>query len=275
MQILITNDDGIDSAGLAAMARAASRRGHEILVVAPDHPSSGASASIGMRLQHGQPIFQQEHPLGMPDGVRCLVAEATPAQIVYLAAQGEFGKPPAMVLSGINCGVNTGRAIIHSGTVGVALTASILGIRTMAVSVAGTDPEHWGTAEDVTVRVMEWVEFQPSDGRILNVNIPDLPMDRVRGFRAAPLAVFGSVQAADVDFPEDPVSDVRRVAVQYEPGFARLEPGTDHYLVERGWATATMLRGLTDDFSGVTLPSYDQISPLYSRRHSVSQPWSD
>ncbi|SDB80672.1 5'-nucleotidase [Raineyella antarctica] len=279
MQILITNDDGIDSPGLAAMARAAIRRGHQVLVVAPDRPSSGASASIGMRTHNGRPIVQEEHPDGMPKGVRSLVVEATPAQIVYLAAQGEFGPGPgpAMVLSGINAGANTGRAILHSGTIGVALTASVLGIRTMAVSVNGTDPVHWDTAEDVAVRMMEWAEFQPSDGRILNVNIPDVPLYRLRGLREAPLAMFGALQAADIDFPDDPVSAVRRVPVEFEPEFARLEPGTDHYLLERDWVTATMLRGMVDDFSGVHLPPLEQVFPIHSRLHAVHRrpPWSE
>lgn len=276
MQILITNDDGIDSAGLATMARAAIQRGHEVLVVAPDRPSSGASASIGMHQHYGHPIIQEEHPEGMPAGVRSMVVEATPAQIVYLAAQGVFGQPPAMVLSGINLGANTGRAIVHSGTVGVALTASVLGIRTMAVSVAGTSPTNWDTAERVTIRLMEWAEFQPSDGRILNINIPDVPLYQLRGLRAAPLAVFGSVQAADVDFPDDPVSAVRRVAVEYEPEFAKLEPGTDHYLLQRNWVTATMLRSLSDDFTGITLPTFTTLSPTYSRPHTAPRPiWSD
>lgn len=276
MQILITNDDGIDSAGLATMARAAVQRGHEVLVVAPDRPSSGASAAIGMRRHYGRPIIQEEHPEGMPAGVRSLVVEATPAQIVYLAAQGVFGQTPGMVLSGINLGANTGRAIVHSGTVGVALTASVLGIRTMAVSVAGTSPTNWDTAENVTLRLMEWAEFQPSDGRILNINIPDVPLYQLRGLRAAPLAVFGSVQAADVDFPDDPVSAVRRVAVEYEPEFAKQEPGTDHYLLERNWVTATMLRSMADDFTGITLPSFAPLSPTYSRPHTAPRPtWSD
>ena len=276
MQILITNDDGIDSPGLATMARAAHRRGHEVLVVAPDRPSSGSSAAIGLRRYCGRPVVQEEHPDGMPAGVRCLVAEATPAQIVYLATQREFGEAPGMVLSGINCGANTGRAIVQSRTVGVALTASLLGIRTMAVSVAGTAPTHWDTAQHVTHKIMEWAEFQPSDGRILNINIPDVPLSELRGLRAAPLAVFGSVQAADVDFPDDPVSAVRRVAVEFEPEFARQEPGTDHYLLERNWVTATMLRSLTDDFTGLTLPMFDNATHTISRPHTAPRPtWSE
>lgn len=276
MKILITNDDGIDSPGLAAMARAAARRGHEVLVVAPDRPSSGVSAALGMRTETHQLVIQEEHPPGMPPGARCLVAEATPAQIVYLSAQGQFGEQPAMVVSGINCGANTGRAIIHSGTVGAALTACVLGIRTMAVSLAGIEPQHWDTAEEVTVPLMEWAEFQPSDGRVLNVNIPDVPLDQVRGLRAAPLAAFGSVQASDVDFPSAAGADLRRVAVAYEPEFDRKEPGTDDYLLERNWITATMLRSLTDDFDGIHLPSFEQMVPTRPHLPAESRPsWSD
>lgn len=279
MQILITNDDGIDSPGLSAMARAALHRGHDVLVAAPDRPSSGASVSIGAR-RHGRgPMIQEEHPdrVGMPAAVRCLAVEATPAQIVYLAAEGALGAPaPDMVLSGINCGANTGRAIVHSGTVGVAVTAGLLGLRTMAVSVDAINPRHWEAAEKVTVKLMEWAEFQPMDGRIVNVNIPDVPLCDMRGLRAAPLAIFGSVQADDVDFPEDPVSSVRRVALTYEPDYSRLEPGTDHYLLQRDWVTVTMLRWLEDDFGGVTLPSFDDLCPRIGPARDANRPiWSE
>ena len=279
MQILITNDDGIDSPGLSAMARAARQRGHDVLVAAPDRPSSGASAAIGSR-RHGRgPMIQEEHPdrIGMPSDVRCLAVETTPAQIVYLAAEGALGAPPPdMVLSGINCGANTGRAIVHSGTVGVAVTAGLLGLRSMAVSVDAITPRHWESAEKVTVKMMEWLEFQPFDGRVLNLNIPDVPLSDMRGMRAAPLAVFGSVQADDVDFPEDPVSSVRRVALAYEPEYARQEPGTDHYLLQRDWVTVTMLRWMDDDFRGLTLPRFDDLylKPPHARA-SARPNWSE
>ncbi|WOQ16695.1 5'/3'-nucleotidase SurE [Raineyella sp. W15-4] len=282
MQILITNDDGIDAPGLAAMARAAARRGHTVLVAAPDHPSSGVSAALGMRTPTESIVIQEEHPDGMPPGVRCLVAEATPAQIVYLAVQGEYGEVPRMVLSGINSGANTGRAILHSGTVGAALTAAVLGIRAMAVSLAGHAPRHWDAAEEITLRLMEWLEFQACDGRVLNLNIPDVPLDRLRGLRAAPLAAFGELQASDIAFPTVGKPDLRRAAVTYEPALARDEPGSDHYLLSRDWATMTMVRSLIDDFSGVTLPSLDQLDPAHApdrRRtaasHAPSTPWSD
>ncbi|QGF23640.1 5'/3'-nucleotidase SurE [Raineyella fluvialis] len=273
MQILITNDDGIDAPGLAAMARAAARRGHAVLVVAPDHPSSGVSAALGMRTPTESIIIQEEHPEGMPPEARCLVAEATPAQMIYLAVQGEYGEVPRMVLAGINSGANTGRAILHSGTVGAALTAAVLGIRAMSVSLAGPDPHHWDTAEEIALRMMEWLEFQASDGRVLNLNIPDLPMDQLRGLRAAPLASFGELQAADIAFPTAGAPDLRRAAVTYEPALARDEPGSDHYLLAREWVTATMVRSLTDDFAGVALPTLGQIDPGHAlARHTTATP---
>ncbi len=282
MQILITNDDGIDAPGLAAMARAAARRGHTVLVVAPDHPSSGVGTALGLRTPTESIVVQEEHPEGMPAGVRCLVAEATPAQIVYLAVQGEYGEVPRMVLSGINSGANTGHAILHSGTVGAALTAAVLGIRTMAVSLAGSAPVHWDAAEEITLQLMEWLEFQSADGRVLNLNIPDVPVDQLRGLRAAPLSAFGELQAADIAFPTAEAPDLRRAALTYEPALARDEPGSDHYLLARGWATVTMIRGFTDDFAGVTLPALDQIDPshanarrLAAAAHTPSTPWSD
>jgi len=109
---------------------------------------------------------------------------------VFTAARGAFGEPPDVVLSGINHGPNTGAAILHSGTVGAALTAVANGCRAMAVSLdAGPEP-HWATAAEVAVDLLPLL----TGPFALNVNVPDVEAGFLRGIRRAHLAEFGMVQ---------------------------------------------------------------------------------
>ena len=107
---------------------------------------------------------------------------------------GGLGVRPRMVVSGVNRGPNTGLAILHSGTVGAALTAGNLGFPALAISIDSTAPVHLDTAATVAASAMDWLLQAPA-GTVLNVNVPDLPFDQVRGVREAPLARFGTVEA--------------------------------------------------------------------------------
>jgi 5'-nucleotidase len=121
MRLLLTNDDGIQSIGLAAMAAALRDADHDVTVVAPATDRSGASASLGRIVPKDRMIVS---PTTIDNGGRRLDAatmDAPPGLIVMAAALGAFGDPPDVVVSGINLGPNTGHAILHSGTVGAVL----------------------------------------------------------------------------------------------------------------------------------------------------------
>ncbi len=135
-RILLTNDDGIESPGLAALACGLASHGHDVLVVAPESDSSGASASIGRLTERG-PITIRSLLLerGGPP-VEARAVDASPGLIALAAVLGGFGPPPDFVLSGANLGANTGHSILHSGTVGAVLTAQNFGVSGMAVSMA-------------------------------------------------------------------------------------------------------------------------------------------
>lgn len=264
MRILVTNDDGIASPGLTVLVRAALRRGHEVMVAAPAEQYSGASASLTGEEVEGRITLVEGSPPGLPDGVLSVGVRAAPALITFVASYGAFGFIPDIVLSGVNLGANTGKATLHSGTVGAALSASTHGIRAMAVSIASADPQHWETAELVTLRALAWLEAQEVDERVLNINVPDVAPDRLRGLRAAGLASFGAVQAQVKE------TDRGYVSVTYTAEEAREEPGTDHYLLSRGWATATMLRAPVCDDDGLELPSFDGGAAPDDERFDVS-----
>lgn len=251
MRVLVTNDDGIASHGLTVLAEAALAAGHEVVVVAPHRQYSGASAALTAQEEDGHLVLVEGRPPGLPEHVEAFGVKAAPALIAFVAAYGAFGPKPDVVMSGINLGANTGRATLHSGTVGAALSAAAHGIRAMAVSIAAGTPQHWETAALVSSRALAWLTAVPLDDRVLNVNVPDVAPDRLRGLRPATLASFGAVQAR--------VKEVGTGYVQltYSGVEAEDEPGTDHYLLARGWATATMLRAPVSDDTGLELPAFD------------------
>ncbi len=235
----MTNDDGIDSPGLAVLARLAVEAGFEVVVAAPATEHSGASASLLGADADGRLRYEERPAPGLPAGVRSFAVHAAPGLIGFLAAQHGFTGRPDLVLSGVNRGANTGHAVIHSGTVGAAFAAATHGIRAMAVSLASPRPEHWATAGLVAGHVLPWV-LAREPGDVLNVNVPDRPPAQLRGVVRAPLAGFGAVQArvdvagegeAVVTFAEiDPARDTAT------------HPGSDAGLLAAGYATLTLLR---------------------------------
>nr|WP_319593256.1 5'/3'-nucleotidase SurE [Georgenia ruanii] len=251
VRVLVTNDDGIASPGLTVLAQTALDAGHEVVVAAPHRQYSGASASLTAQEEDGHLVLVDERPPGLPEEVQSFGVKAAPALIAFVAAFGAFGPKPDVVLSGVNLGANTGRATLHSGTVGAALSASSHGIRGMAVSIASAKPQHWATAQQVAAHGLHWLVQEPWHDRVLNINVPDVAPDRLRGLRPATLASFGAVQARVREMGSD------YVQLTYSGVEAEEEPGTDHYLLARGWATVSMVRAPVDDESGIVLPAFD------------------
>ena len=241
MHILVTNDDGISSPGLAVLVRAALDRGHTVKVAAPAEEYSGASSSLSGEEIDGRIALVAAAPPGMPRDVDCVGVKAAPALIAFLASYGAFGQRPDLVLSGVNLGANTGKATLHSGTVGAVLTAASHGIPGIAVSITSGAPQHWDTAHLVTRFALERWETRPFDEWILNINVPDVAPERLRGLKPARLAGFGAVQA------QIGRGDDKHIAVTYSAETGPEEPTSDHYLLTHGWATATLLRAPVDD----------------------------
>ncbi|NMR19721.1 5'/3'-nucleotidase SurE [Cellulomonas fimi] len=242
MRVLVTNDDGIDSPGLAVLASAAVDAGCDVVVAAPARESSGASASLLGAEQDGRLIVDEKDAPGLPPGVSgSFAVRAAPALIALVASHGGFGPKPDLVLSGVNRGGNTGHAVIHSGTVGAALSAMTHGIRGMAVSIADDDPRHWETAGVVVRPLLDWLLASEPLDRVVNVNVPDRPAHQVRGVRQAPLASFGTVHARIREV------DHGNLVLTYSEVEVNREMDTDAGLLARGWATVTLLRAPVHD----------------------------
>ena len=153
MRILVTNDDGIDSEGIQVLAALLARTDHEVIVVAPDRNWSGAGAALGV-LEPDTALSVERVRIDAAPELAAWALAGPPALTVVAARLGAFGDPPDLVVSGINAGLNTGRSILHSGTVGAVLAGQNFGISGLAVSVGDSDPWHWDAAAQLAVEVL-------------------------------------------------------------------------------------------------------------------------
>lgn len=246
MRVLVTNDDGIDAPGLAALARRAAGAGHDVFVLAPQQEMSGAGASMGSLALH-HPIEVRPWAIPALDGIPAHGAGATPAACAILACLGAVGPPPDLVLSGINHGFNVGRSALHSGTVGAAVTAAAWGAKGLAVSTAWAEGEvHWDTAASVASDLAGWF-MGIDDLRALNVNVPNTPRGDLRGVRWAALAPVGAIRSAIVGIEDSADGEGFRVLTDHRSTDPAAAPqDSDRALVAGGWVTLTGLGGLAE-----------------------------
>jgi 5'-nucleotidase len=255
--VLVTNDDGVESQGLAALVRAVAAPGRRVVVAAPASDQSGTSAAVAPRPAEGVRI-ERVTLAGLDEpGFKDLIAYAVdgpPALAVLGARLGELGQVAAsasVVASGVNLGPNTGVAVLFSGTVGAAMTAANLGLSGLAVSIDAFQPSHFQTATTVAAAALDWLLDAPA-GTVLNVNVPDRPLDRLAGVRQAPLATLGTFEAAVQERGSEPF------LAQFEIGSEEPAPGTDAALLPEGWVTLTALVGITADTGVDMAPSIER-----------------
>lgn len=244
-RVLITNDDGVESPGIHALARHVERAGYEVVVAAPDHDASGTGAALG-RISPDHPVALAETSI---DGLKGQVyAIGGPPALCVMAANLEaFSPRPDIVISGINAGLNTGRSALHSGTIGAALAAQNFGLRALSVSLARSEPWHWETAAQLAVDVLPAVADGPERG-VLNLNAPGLPRDEVMGIRWTGLATFNSVRGA--------ISGIENGQLHFEFEETREQPDVDTDLaaVRAGYAAVTSLQGTVEVWGPVGAP---------------------
>jgi 5'-nucleotidase len=235
--ILVTNDDGIEAEGIHVLAAALCDAGNDVIVVAPNSDRSGASAAIGVvHADQHLDVKRVEIP-GCDAAAYAL--DGPPALCVMAARLGAFGDAPDIVVSGINSGCNTGRAILHSGTVGAALTAQGFGCSALAVSVDVSDPWQYDTAARVVLDVLPMLLEAPPRS-VLNLNVPARAYNEVLGVRWARLAPFGTVRAAIAEAADDHLQfELRATGTQ-------LPPDSDTGLVAQGYAALTTICGVSE-----------------------------
>jgi 5'-nucleotidase len=228
LRILISNDDGYQSDGLATLALSISDLA-EVVIVAPDRNQSGASHSLTL-----------ETPLRVGrtrDGI--YYVNGTPTDCVHLALTGFLDDEPDMVIAGINHGANLGDDVLYSGTVAAAAEGRFLGLPAIAVSLVGENPRHFDTAGHAIRVLIQQLENSPlPPDTTLNINVPDVPYQELRGFRSTRLGYRH--RAEPVIESHDP-----KGRLLYWVGAAGAGqdagPGTDFHAVENGFISVTPL----------------------------------
>ena len=255
MRILVTNDDGIHSDGLRTLAIAMRKFG-DVTVVAPDDEYSGASAALGA-LHNMHP---EVHQITLEGLDQVWAVSGPPALCVMFARLGAFGPPFDLVVAGINPGVNVGRSVYHSGTVGAALTARSGGMSGVAISQAvqgfGIEGQGWddmlrdqcwdGAAAVASAVVGALVRDLPPAPVVVNVNVPDLDVENMRGWQRATIGRIPPRVIAEAHLePKVGHPGSFRVVMKWGDAVS-LPEGTDGGAIERDLVSVTMLGSLSE-----------------------------
>ena len=175
MNILVSNDDGIDSRGISELAKYLSQIGN-VTVIAPRSEQSAVGHAITMKIPLRVTKYYKDGDLFG------YAVEGTPADCIKIGVRSIMETPPDVVVSGINHGSNTAINIIYSGTVSAAREAAIMDIPSIAISVTSNAAEHFEYAGKLAqIFVKEIVEKGLEKGTLLNINVPDLPAEEIKG----------------------------------------------------------------------------------------------
>ena len=242
MRILLSNDDGYFAPGLAALAQGLAPLG-SITVVSPERDRSGASNSLTL-----------DRPLSLRLAKEnWWYVNGTPTDCVHMAVTGLLDIEPDIVVSGINSGSNMGDDTLYSGTVAAATEGYLLGVPSIAISLAsGNDFSNFGTAARVARELVERIRRSPfREPVLLNVNVPDLPYDRLTGLEVTRLGRRHKAQPVvkSTNPRGDTVYWVGPAGTARDAG-----PGTDFNAIERGAVSVTPLQ--------VDLTHPKQLDPL-------------
>jgi 5'-nucleotidase len=247
-RILITNDDGITSPGLHALYLALVELG-EVTIVAPDAEQS----AVGHAITTLTPLRIKQVTLA--DGIVGHAVNGTPADSVRLAILSICSDPPDLVVSGINLGPNVATNVIYSGTVSAATEARILRIPSIAVSLATFKDPIWETpAAFARQLAADVLAHGLPDKVLLNINVPNIPIDKVKGIRVTRQGNSGYKERYEMR------SDPRAVPYYWQAGtysMTDLDEETDALAVDQGYVSVTPV---TFD-----LTAYDFL-PALSRR---------
>lgn len=228
VKILLSNDDGVYARGLGVLFESMQEIG-DVAVVAPDRNRSGASNSLTL----SSPLRIQQLDNGM------ISVEGTPTDCVHLAITGILKKTPDMVVSGINAGANLGDDVWYSGTVAAAMEGRFLGLPAVAISLCG-DHLHYETAGIVARYIVRHILANPLPAKtILNVNVPDMPYEALRGYEVTRLGTRHCAEPTiqQLDPRGQPIYWVGPAGCEQDAG-----KGTDFHAIANNCVSITPLR---------------------------------
>ncbi len=227
MRILVSNDDGYQAEGIKKLTQALSEIA-EVIVVAPNENKSAASSSLTI----GKPLM----PVKIDENIFAI--DATPSDCVHLALCGFLQESIDLVVTGINLGANLGDDVIYSGTVAGAIEGRFLGLPSIAISLASWKCKHFETAAIIAKRLVEKIEKAPlSHNTIINVNVPDVPIEQIKGIK--------STRLGNRHMSEPSIQDQNDLSLYWigENGpEADNGEGTDFYAVNNNFVSVTPLQ---------------------------------
>jgi len=242
--ILVTNDDGVYSPGIQILAKRL-RELDSVVIVAPDRERSAAGHSMTLH----RPLLIEE----IKESVYSV--NGTPTDCVNIAVKGLLKEEPKLVVSGINKGPNLGDDVTYSGTVAGAIEATILGIRSFAVSLAAREDFRFAEAAEVAYRTAERIFEQGlSEGTLLNINVPNFMLSEIQGVRITRLGkrIYHQMTVERVD----PRGKKYYWIGGGEPDWER-EEGTDFDAIDRKMVSITPLHLDMTDYS-----SFDKLRSM-------------
>jgi 5'-nucleotidase len=258
VRILLTNDDGIAAPGLAALVASVYRwtaRGapgeRELVVVAPATNHSGSGASVG-EVYRRTSVGYRRHRYAGHEAIDAFALDASPALCVLVGALGGMGARPDVVVAGVNAGVNVGRSVLHSGTVGAILAGSQLGLSGLAVSMQWVDDAPFDVAADLAIEVLDELVAAPPR-TLLNLNVPALARHDLNGVRRGRISTAGIVKSAGGTDGIGDLEDEGEIPLRLGSAVPSLgdvsdeEPEDDGALVAAGFASLTPLRSVHED----------------------------
>jgi 5'-nucleotidase len=229
VRILLSNDDGYQARGLRTLAEPL-KAVADVVIVAPDRNRSGASNSL--TLETPLRVERVDQDLYYVNG--------TPTDCVHIAITGLIEQEPDVLISGINNGANLGDDVLYSGSVAAAMEGRFLGIPSIAVSLVLNGNEHYATAAKLVRKLVERniTDPLPTDV-ILNINVPDMPFEELKGVRATRLGFRHKSEPAvkALDPHNRPIYWIGPAGAGQDTG-----PGTDFDAIAAGFVSVSPIK---------------------------------
>ena len=240
MHILISNDDGYKSKGIQVLINELKKIA-QITVVAPSRNRSGASSSLS--LDRSIKVTKKEDSFYFLSG--------TPTDCVHIALTGLMQTLPDMVISGINHGPNLGDDTIYSGTVAAAIEGYLLDIPSFAISMGNVNPKHFETAAKVTSDLIKlYNKKKVSSASLLNINVPDIPYDELKGLEVTRLGKRHAAEKAmeKKHTQKESLYWIGEVGQPNDGG-----PGTDFYALKNNFVSISPIHPDLTDFKKIEI----------------------
>ena len=227
MKILVSNDDGYLAEGINVLSERLSKK-HQVTIFAPSENKSASSSSLT--------IDKPLKPIKISESIYTI--NGTPSDSTHFALCGFFEEEFDLVIAGINFGPNMGDDVIYSGTVAAAIEGRFVGFPSIAISLASWDGKNFDTAAKIAEVIVDSVEFSElSSNTVLNINVPDIDFNEIKGFKTTRLGKRHKSENIIQDEKDTSLYWIGENGKEAENG-----PGTDFYAIRNNYVSITPLQ---------------------------------